>query len=391
MSRNKGSLRSAPPEVDDNARFKALRRVLYERFRIHPNGDWFRTHALRSLVTKAWTEAYGGSDNERLEWLGDAVCRVFAVRFVAKTVPNERRVQVLESYFQRLTKGTFQEDVARTLRLQELALIPPSYQPEVRSQKKLETRDVILGNVFEALVAAVFLQSHEDAEKMLNKLFRMEFPKLDQRMRPFGNLEDRGFSPNTPEEWLGYYVLEFLMTERIYESPLSLYEAHVVREQLARPDRISELAETLNLRKPGMSDIQTTLRYLSMIGTGPAVGGSLIAEEVLRISRHDFARFCRGEALRSALPPPPDPVAAPPTMQPLTALKTMLNGQASNLLPREYQNGDGQTRVELSFRGVVLGIGIHPDPKKAAQLAASDALTTAHREPTLLKVRDGKY
>ena len=89
-------------------------------------------------------------------------------------------------------------------------------------------------------------------------------------------------------------------------------------------------------------------------------------------------------------PLPPETIESAP-MRPLAALKVTLDGQASRLLPRSYNNGDGRTRIELAYNGVVLGVGVHADVKEAAELAAHDALQSDWRGHVLAGVRSGKY
>lgn len=380
--------RDEPPPIDEAALMKSWRKLLHDHFKIHLSGDWFTAMSLKAFRTKAWSEAYGGVNNERLEWLGDAVCAFYGALFIIETMSGERRLRVLEHSLAQLTTGAFQREIAAHLRLDKLALIPEDYVPVIRTGR-LETRAVLLGNVFEALVGTVFLQSHEATKKILERVFRRELQKLVHGECGFKARLRTGLTPRTTREWLGYYTLRLITTLRLYESDLGLYEAHVARDRALRIESVAMLADAMKLRRSNEPDVLAASRVLDVAGSEP--GNSLTAEPILHISNEEFDRFCRGQVLRSApIPPPPETIEPAPT-KPMTALRTILNGHVSRLLPRRYREEDGRTRIELAFNGVVLGVGVHNDPEKAEQLAAHDALNNDRRATQLARARTGKY
>jgi ribonuclease-3 len=114
-----------------------------------------RTNLRAALTHPSYSLEQGGDDYERLEFLGDAVLGWAIAAHLYNAYPNLAE-GLLTRMKVALTAGTTLAKVARSLGLGEALLLGRGATREV-------TRDSVLENAFEAVVAAVFLDAGPDA------------------------------------------------------------------------------------------------------------------------------------------------------------------------------------------------------------------------------------
>jgi ribonuclease-3 len=116
--------------------------------------------ALRQALThSSYAAEHGGESNERLEFLGDAVVDLAVADYIVGRFPlvNEGTASVLRS---RVVNEDSLAAVARELALGDLLLLGRGVVKE-----KGNERSSVLADAFEAVVAAVYLDSGYDAAK----------------------------------------------------------------------------------------------------------------------------------------------------------------------------------------------------------------------------------
>lgn len=140
-----------------------------------------------SLLTTALThksainEGLGepGGDNERLEFLGDAILGAVVAEALHREFPDAPEGTLT---FMR-AELVCQESLARWAR--QLALGPAIMLGRGEEQREGRDRDALLAGCFEALVAAVFLdQGYQAAGRFLLPLISAELPNLSLSSRP---------------------------------------------------------------------------------------------------------------------------------------------------------------------------------------------------------------
>ncbi|MGB2670255.1 MAG: ribonuclease III [Candidatus Acidiferrum sp.] len=120
---------------------------------------------LRAEFAEGSEEAAAIRDNERLEFLGDAVLELLAREYLLKTFPEWREGQLSKSRA-RLVNAHSLEDVARRIKLGEHLRLG-------RGEEKTGGREkpTLLADAFEAVVAAVYLDAGlAAAREMLKRL-----------------------------------------------------------------------------------------------------------------------------------------------------------------------------------------------------------------------------
>lgn len=114
----------------------------------------------------------GLRDNERLEFLGDAVLELVATKHLFHTCTDHSEGE-MTSFRSALVKGKHLAEVARELDLGEYLFL--SHGEEKSGGRN---KGYILANTVEALIGAIYLdQGHEAAEKMIEKFI---MTKLDE-------------------------------------------------------------------------------------------------------------------------------------------------------------------------------------------------------------------
>lgn len=102
-------------------------------------------------------------DNERLEFLGDAVLELLVTEFLYKTYPNPEGE--LTNWRSALVKGSHLATIARKLNLGEYLVL--SHGEEKSGGR---TKNYILANTFEALLGAIYLEhGYEIAHTFVDK------------------------------------------------------------------------------------------------------------------------------------------------------------------------------------------------------------------------------
>jgi ribonuclease-3 len=118
-------------------------------------GHWFEATDLleRALTHRSYAHAHGLTDNERLEFLGDAVLQMAVTLLLLERFPSAAEGE-LSKVRSRLVSRTALAEVARTLELPDLMRLDVG----ARRQGGRDN-DRLLANTVEALLGAV----HEDA------------------------------------------------------------------------------------------------------------------------------------------------------------------------------------------------------------------------------------
>ena len=104
---------------------------------------------------------FGGSHNERLEFLGDAVLQIVATELLFQRFPDDRE-GVLHGYRSRLVSTEHLAKLARQWRLDERVRLGKGEESTGGRQK-----DRLLAGVFEAVLGAVYLDAGFDVAKEL--------------------------------------------------------------------------------------------------------------------------------------------------------------------------------------------------------------------------------
>ncbi|MBI4235040.1 ribonuclease III [Candidatus Peregrinibacteria bacterium] len=111
-------------------------------------------------------------DNERLEFLGDAVLELIATKHLYTTCPDKTEGE-MTAFRSALVKGKNLAGIADKLSLGKYLFL--SHGEEKSGGRK---KNYILANTLEALIGAIYLgNGHEDAEKFIEKFI---LTKLDE-------------------------------------------------------------------------------------------------------------------------------------------------------------------------------------------------------------------
>ena len=122
--------------------------------------------------------AYKGAHNERLEFLGDAVLELSVTDFLYRKYPDKAEGE-LTSYRAALVNAVTLSSLARELSMNEYLLLS---RGEAKDTGR--ARNIILANVFEAVVGAIYLDAgYEAADLFINKtLFPLINDVVAQRL-----------------------------------------------------------------------------------------------------------------------------------------------------------------------------------------------------------------
>lgn len=106
----------------------------------------------------------GIKDNERLEFLGDAVLELAATRHLFEKCPD-RNEGDMTSFRSALVKGKHLAEISESLNLGKYLYLSNGEEKSGGREKKY-----ILANVLEALIGAIYLEhGYEEAEKFITK------------------------------------------------------------------------------------------------------------------------------------------------------------------------------------------------------------------------------
>ncbi len=120
--------------------------------------------AIQSLTHSSYSNEHRGQveDNERLEFLGDAVLQLVATDFLYKLYPEMAEGELTTIRSAMVSRKTL-GDIAKSLHLGDFLRLS---QGEERSGGR--TKDVILANTIEAILGAVYFdQGYEQAKKFV--------------------------------------------------------------------------------------------------------------------------------------------------------------------------------------------------------------------------------
>lgn len=144
-------LRAILPRLESKIRIKFKNPVLLEMVFVH-----------KSYINENKTEVK--EDNERLEFLGDAVLELVTTEFLFESFPDAQEGQ-LTSFRSALVKGNHLSEVARQLELGEYLLLSHGEEKSGGREK-----NYILANVLEALIGAIYLdRGFITAHKFISK------------------------------------------------------------------------------------------------------------------------------------------------------------------------------------------------------------------------------
>ncbi len=133
---------------------------------------------LRTELAEGTAEAAAIRDNERLEFLGDAVLELLAREYLLETFPEWREGQLSKSRA-RLVNAHSLEDAARRIKLGEHLRLG-------RGEEKTGGREkpTLLADAFEAVVAAVYLDAGLGAtrEMLVRLLFEQALEERGERI-----------------------------------------------------------------------------------------------------------------------------------------------------------------------------------------------------------------
>jgi len=128
------------------------------------------------------------TDNQRLEFLGDAVLGLFLANHLFHDFPDEREGHLARSRSV-LAKGDFLAQLARELDLPPLLLMS-----EAERSQEGHQRDAALEDALEALIGAIYLDSDYDTTRQCVQAWFGDLPeRLQQRLaadNPKGRLQE---------------------------------------------------------------------------------------------------------------------------------------------------------------------------------------------------------
>ena len=124
-----------------------------------------------SLTHKSCKQGY---DNERLEFLGDAVLDLIVGEYLFKRFPKVAEGELSKMRSSLVSEKGFNK-LAKLIDLGEHIFISPSEE-----KNKGREKPSILSNAFEALLGAIYIESGlEDVQDITRKLIEEAYPKID--------------------------------------------------------------------------------------------------------------------------------------------------------------------------------------------------------------------
>jgi ribonuclease-3 len=128
-----------------------------------------------ALTHTSWAYENGGSHNERLEFLGDAVLQIFASELLFHQFPADRE-GILSQYRARLVNTGHLAKLARRLGLDKTIRLGKS-----GPGSGVSTTDRVLAGVFEAVLGAIYMDAgHEAAQNWVTKVLAPDLEALPQ-------------------------------------------------------------------------------------------------------------------------------------------------------------------------------------------------------------------
>lgn len=122
-------------------------------------------------------------DNERLEFLGDAVLELAATRHLFEKCPDRDEGQ-MTSFRSALVKGKHLAEISQSLELGKYLYLSNGEEKSGGREKKY-----ILANVLEALIGAIYLEhGYEVAEKFIENFI---LTRLDEIIRAGKHIDDK--------------------------------------------------------------------------------------------------------------------------------------------------------------------------------------------------------
>ena len=120
----------------------------------------------QALTHSSWAAEHGGEDNERLEFLGDAVLKLLTVEYLYARRPGQGEGSLSRMLHQMVENGNLAR-IARELGLGSALRLG---RGEERSGGR--TKPSILADAFEALLAVVYLtEGLDDARHVVEHIF----------------------------------------------------------------------------------------------------------------------------------------------------------------------------------------------------------------------------
>ncbi len=141
---------------------------------------------LQQAVThSSWAAENGGEDNERLEFLGDAVLKLLTAEYLYLRRPNRGEGSMSQMLHQMVENGNLAR-LARSLGLGSAIRLGKG--EELSGGRD---RESILADSFEALLAVVYLtQGLDGAREVVEHLFDGELPRVESSRHPVSALQE---------------------------------------------------------------------------------------------------------------------------------------------------------------------------------------------------------
>ena len=138
-----------------------------------------------ALTHTSWAYENGGTHNERLEFLGDAVLQLFSTELLFQRFPGERE-GTLHSYRTRLVSTGHLAGIARTWKLGEMAKLGKGEEATGGRDK-----DRLLAGLFEAVLGAIYLDGgFAAAQATVEDVLREDLDSLPTLADPRSSLHE---------------------------------------------------------------------------------------------------------------------------------------------------------------------------------------------------------
>jgi ribonuclease-3 len=143
------TIRTADTQLEQRLGYKFVRAELLERALTHSSA----VPELRAAHSESQPDELRPEDNERLEFLGDAVLELLATEYLLESFPEWSEGQLSKSRAQLVNAGSL-EATARRLHLGEHLRLG-------RGEEKTGGREkpALLADAFEAVIAAIYLEA----------------------------------------------------------------------------------------------------------------------------------------------------------------------------------------------------------------------------------------
>ena len=133
---------------------------------------------LTALTHSSWANEHGGTHNERLEFLGDAVLELAVSSRLFALHPEAREGELTRMRSALVNESTL-ADVARALRLDERLRLARGEENQGGRQ-----RDALLSDAMEAVLGGVYLDGgFQEALKVVDRLYAPLWPTAPGRIK----------------------------------------------------------------------------------------------------------------------------------------------------------------------------------------------------------------